>query len=71
MVDFACHAVKLVIEVDGDTHFTDDAMRADAQRDAFLQHEGYRVLRFTNAEVMENPEGVYHQVAVALGIPGF
>ena len=71
VVDFACHAEKLVIEVDGDTHFTDAAMRADTQRDAFLRGEGYRVLRFTNVDVMDNPEGVYHQIGVTLGLPGF
>jgi very-short-patch-repair endonuclease len=67
VVDFACHAVKLVIEVDGDTHFTEQATRADSMRDAFLAQEGYRVLRFTNLDVMENPEGVYHEISVVLG----
>ena len=65
-VDFACHRARLVIEVDGDTHFTDVGLEADAFRDAFLRHEGYTVLRFTNTEVMGNGDGVYTVIASAL-----
>ena len=65
-VDFVCHRAKLVIEVDGDTHFTDAGLEADAFRDAFLRHEGYTVLRFTNDEVMREEDGVYAVVAEAL-----
>jgi very-short-patch-repair endonuclease len=65
-VDFACHHAKLVIEVDGDTHFTDARLEADVTRDEFLRYEGYTVLRFTNSEVMQNEDGVYTLVAEAL-----
>lgn len=58
-VDFACHHAKLVIEVDGDTHDLPGAKAHDAERDAFLESQGYTVSRFTNIEVRENPEGVY------------
>jgi very-short-patch-repair endonuclease len=67
VVDFACHHAKLVIEVDGDTHATDAGMRHDKWRDAFLQAEGYRILRLWNNEVMRNPEGVYFLISQALG----
>ena len=56
--DFACHHERLVIEVDGETHFTGSAPSYDAARDGFIRNEGYRVLRFPNPEVMENLEGV-------------
>jgi very-short-patch-repair endonuclease len=65
-VDFACHHARLVIEVDGDTHFTDAGLEDDARRDEFLRHEGYTVLRFTNDEVMHNDEGVYTVIAGVL-----
>ena len=65
-VDFACHHARLVIEVDGDTHFTDAGQEDDARRDEFLRYEGYTVLRFTNDEVMRNEDGVFTLVAAAL-----
>jgi very-short-patch-repair endonuclease len=52
--DFVCRNLRLVIEVDGDTH---DRAR-DADRDYALGKDGYRVLRFSNAEVSSNIEGV-------------
>lgn len=55
IVDFAARSQKLVIEVDGDTHT--DQVR-DERRSAWLHEQGYRVIRFTNADVMGNLEGV-------------
>jgi len=66
IVDFACHAAKLVVEIDGDTHFSDEAMTKDRQRDAALAAHGFVVLRFTNHEVMTNAEGVYVTLTSAL-----
>ena len=64
--DFACHGQKLVIEVDGDSHGAGDGPERDKVRTRFLKSEGYRVLRFTNLEVMNNPEGVFDVVARVL-----
>ncbi|WBH15708.1 endonuclease domain-containing protein [Sphingomonas radiodurans] len=58
IADFVCQSARLVIEVDGDTHATPEAIAHDAKRTAFLHHEGYRVLRFSNADVIQNVEGV-------------
>lgn len=63
IVDFAARSRKLVIEVDGDTHA--DASR-DERRDAWLRAQGYRVLRFTNGDVLSNLEGVLTAVEAAL-----
>ena len=64
--DFACHAARLVVELDGDTHATDAGERHDYRRDRFLRDAGYRVLRFGNAEAMRNMEGVWQQVSATL-----
>ena len=64
--DFVCQAARLVIEVDGDTHGGDRAMAHDARRTAYLASEGYRVLRFSNADVMDNLEGVTSVIRSAL-----
>ena len=51
IVDFYCHSKKLVIELDGSQHFTDDGMEYDKIRTAFLESLGLHVLRFTNREI--------------------
>jgi very-short-patch-repair endonuclease/urease accessory protein UreE len=63
VADFACVAANLVVEVDGGQHADSDA---DAERDSYLQHRGWRVLRFWNNEVLSNPEGVAHRISEVL-----
>ncbi|MDV3252247.1 endonuclease domain-containing protein [Devosia sp. BK] len=70
VVDFVCHAGKLIVEIDGDSHFMPEGIARDAARTAFLEGEGYRVLRFTNLEVMEEDEGVHLEVLGALQAAG-
>lgn len=54
IADFASHRARLVIEIDGGQH----GGTGDEARTRVLEGEGYRVLRFWNAEVLENREGV-------------
>src|SRR5438270_5951399 len=67
IADFYCSKLRLVIEVDGDSHFTVAGVRADAARTAALQALGLRVIRFTNAEVMGQFDGVCERMEQALG----
>jgi very-short-patch-repair endonuclease len=67
IVDFASKSLKLIIEIDGDTHGDNEAY--DAVRTAFLQSLGYRVLRFSNADVMGNLDGVLVVIGETLRIP--
>jgi very-short-patch-repair endonuclease len=60
VVDFACPARKLAIEIDGGQHAANRA--ADAARSVELVGHGYRVIRFWNNEVMENIDGVLQVV---------
>ena len=53
--DLACRRAKLVVEIDGSQHIECDR---DLTRTAFLEGEGWTVIRFWNSEVIENPEGV-------------
>lgn len=62
IVDFASHRAKLVIEADGGQH----GAEADAPRTAIIETEGYRVLRFWNNEILDNPDGVLQRVAAVL-----
>jgi len=65
--DFASHGAKLVVEVDGSQHAERQA--EDEARTAFLNGEGYRVLRFWNNEVLENLDGVLTRIAEYLPSP--
>lgn len=51
IVDFYCHEARLVIEVDGSQHFTEEALEYDHCRTAFLESLQLKVIRFTNHEV--------------------
>jgi very-short-patch-repair endonuclease len=67
VVDFACPARKLAIELDGGQHFLSEAF--DRQRSAELAKFGYRAIRFWNNEVNENLSGVLQTIARALENP--
>jgi len=64
IVDFSCSESKLIIEVDGRQHMEQEEY--DIQRTAFLESQGYRVLRFWNNDVMKNIEGVAIKIQEAL-----
>ena len=66
IVDFYSPEAKLVIEVDGDSHYTVNAQQQDAQRDVYLQQLGLRVLRFTNQDINRNMAGVYEIIKRAI-----
>jgi very-short-patch-repair endonuclease len=58
IADFYCSKAKLVIEVDGESHFAEDAKLYDEGRTLALEEHGVCVLRFTNTDVLENIAGV-------------
>ncbi len=58
IVDFYCAKLKLVIEIDGGIHYTNEAKIYDLQRTKVLEGYGLKVIRFTNDEVLNNLEGV-------------
>jgi very-short-patch-repair endonuclease len=66
IADFVCHAVKLVIELDGGQHFSDGREIADNRRSAIIEAKGFRVLRFSNHDVMTNRAGVLETIASAI-----
>ena len=62
--DFLCRQRQLIIELDGYSH--DVAPQRDAWRDAVLSKAEYRVLHFSNQEVLTNVEGVVEAIRLAL-----
>ena len=63
IVDFVCFADRLIIEADGSQHAESDY---DAERDAYLAGQGFRVLRFWNNDILTNTEGVGEAIWAAL-----
>jgi very-short-patch-repair endonuclease len=57
-LDFYCLKARLAIEIDGAQHYTPEGKRRDRIRDSDLRSDGLEVLRFTNAEVLTNSNGV-------------
>ena len=68
IADFASHHPKLVIELDGGTHFTESGRIHDIERTAFLNSIGYEVLRFTNSDI-SNWDGVWTLITAKLDEP--
>ena len=66
IVDFYCPAKRLVIEVDGDSHFSTEGMAYDQVRDDYVRSLGIQVLRFTNQQVMQELEAVVESIRYEL-----
>jgi len=62
IVDFYCHAARLVVEVDGTQHRQEQGLAYDAERDAVLKANGLTVLRFDNHEIDMNFSGVCYTI---------
>ena len=62
IVDFYCHKLKLVFEVDGDVHGEREVQEADIERQRQLELDGLKVKRFTNEEVLKTKEVVIEQI---------
>lgn len=62
IVDFYCAELKLVIEVDGDSHFSEQGLAYDQERTQYIESMGMRVLRFTNDEVFYQTEAVREKI---------
>lgn len=69
IVDFVCFETRLVIELDGGQH--GEQVAYDAERSAWLQAQGFRVLRFWNHEVLQDIEAVKRVIWEAVTPPSF
>jgi very-short-patch-repair endonuclease len=62
IVDFYCHAIKLVIEVDGEIHKTEESKAYDQARTDKLENYGIKVIRFDNHQVLNQIESVKREI---------
>ena len=72
IVDFVCLSKNLVIEVDGGYHNDPTQKEYDQQRTLYLNEKGFRVIRFTNEEVLGNTEAVLTKIKdILVNTPDF
>ena len=66
IVDFLFRRSKVIIEIDGGYHSTDKQQEDDALRTDWLEHQGYKVIRFTNEQVLFDTEHVINNLKSSL-----
>ena len=66
IVDFVCLSKQLIIEVDGGYHREENQQELDKIRSEYLINKGFRVIRFTNEEVLNNIEKTLETIETAL-----
>ena len=62
ILDFYCHALKLIIEVDGKIHSLTDVKKNDERRQAVLEKDGLTVIRFENSEIEKTSDKVFNKI---------
>ncbi len=62
VVDFYYPKVRLVVEVDGDSHFLPGAREYDQKREQFIRGFNIRIIRFLNSDVHKNIDGVLQRI---------
>lgn len=68
IVDFYCASAKLVIEIDGSQHYEEQGQLHDAERTAYLEALGLKVLRFSNADINRRFKSVCEAIHKAIDI---
>ncbi len=69
IADFVCLEKQLIIEVDGGYHTLPEVVISDEERTNLLKELGFKVLRFSNEEVINNIDEVLRQIAAFLALP--
>lgn len=62
IVDFYCASAKLVIEIDGSQHYEEQGIAYDAERTAYLESLGLKVIRYSNRDIDRNFSAVCEQI---------
>ena len=66
VVDFACMAAHVIIELDGSQHGLGENIQRDEARTRWLEAAGYRVIRFWNNDLVDNINGVLESIYAAV-----
>jgi len=66
IVDFVSFAERIILEIDGGQHNSEEVLEKDRLRTQWLENAGYRVIRFWNSDVLENMEGAVFKIQEAV-----
>lgn len=70
VIDFACSAHSLIIEVDGSQHADPESVQRDEARSAYLNASGWTILRFWNDDVVRDIDNVCQHIVIVAGLTG-
>ena len=70
IVDFYCAELKMIIELDGEPHFTQEQADKDRKRDKRLVELGYKVFRYENVVVYDHPDFIFDDIKSLITSPG-
>ena len=62
IVDFCCPKLKLIIEVDGEQHYMPENEKYENTRTSFLEHKGYKIIRFYNSDINKEIRNVEYSL---------
>jgi very-short-patch-repair endonuclease len=62
IVDFYCSSLKLIVEIDGEQHYTNEGKQYDSERDSILEKYGLKICRIKNSEVFDNFDYVCERI---------
>jgi len=68
IVDFYCASGRIVVELDGSQHYTEEGQESDRIRDEYLKGLGMQVLRYTNLDIRRNFNGVCEDILKKLDL---
>ncbi len=66
IADFTCLKAKLIIELDGEQHYTPEGIAHDKKRDEYLRRRGLKVLRFSTVEFLQNTDATLEEICEAI-----
>jgi imidazole glycerol-phosphate synthase subunit HisF len=70
ILDFYCHRLKLVIEVDGSIHQLPEVKENDIERQRLLEEDGLKVIRFENSVIEQRAETVFKEIETIIQLLG-
>ncbi|MGO4641535.1 endonuclease domain-containing protein [Mesorhizobium sp. 2RAF45] len=70
IVDFACSAHRLIVEVDGSQHADAEHLQYDEARSVYLKASGWTILRFWNDDVIRDIDNVCQHIVIEAGLVG-
>jgi len=70
IVDFYCHEIRVIVEIDGGVHDRPGQVKWDATRNARLEELGYKFLHVTNEDILNQPDFLFNMIRALYPSPG-